>query len=198
MINNPALTEFLPAAFYQRGAVELAQALLGQRLVYESAQGTTSGLIVETEAYLGEDDPASHAFRGQTKRNAVMFGPAGHAYIYFTYGMHYCFNVVAGEAGKAQAVLIRALEPAGEIEVMRSRRHTSDLRNLTSGPAKLVQALGIEPSLNGADLTQPPLYLREGKRQGQPIVATARIGITAAKELPLRFYLKGNAFISKP
>lgn len=177
-------------------AVKVAPQLLGWHLVHQTPAGTISGRIVETEAYMGSDDPASHGFRGPTKRNAVMFGPAGHAYIYFTYGMHYCFNVVTGRAGEASAVLIRALEPLAGIELMEQNRGSSDRRNLTSGPAKLVQAFGITKSLYGHDLSQPPLLLLPGDPDGE-IAVSPRIGIKNGTEHLWRFFIKGNTYVSR-
>lgn len=186
----------LPRSFYQQDTVNLAQQLLGKVLVHESAAGITAGKIVETEAYLYPDDPAAHTFRGPTKRNAAMFGPGGHAYIYFTYGMHYCVNVVAEKPG--EGVLIRALEPWAGIELMQARRSQTDLKNLCSGPGKLVQAMGITFDLYAHDLTKPPLYLAKADRDEEiEIIATTRIGITQAADLPLRFYIKNTSFVSK-
>ena len=188
----------LPAEFYATDTVTLARKLLGVRLVHETRGGRVSGTIVETEAYL-HDDPACHASRGKTKRNAAMFGPPGHAYIYFIYGTYYCFNVVSAREGVGEAVLIRALEPLEGIARMQRRRGTKDLHALCSGPGKLVMALGITPKLNGASLLRPPLYLTAGDHMPSPedIVCTPRIGISAAADLPLRFYIKGSRFASR-
>ena len=175
----------------------VARQLLGEILVSWSTGGLTAGRIVETEAYLGASDPASHAYRGPTRRNQVMFGPAGRAYIYFTYGMHYCLNVVTRPAGVGEAVLIRALEPVEGITLMLNRRGVRDVRQLCSGPAKLVQALGIDPALNGHDLSQEPLTIRHDKEDYEPIISSARIGISRAKELPLRFTLNSD-YVSRP
>jgi DNA-3-methyladenine glycosylase len=192
----------LPADFYQVDTPELAQKLLGKLLVH----GQTSGIIVETEAYLGTRDPASHAYRGPGKRNAVMFGHPGHAYIYFTYGMHYCFNVVGGPEEVGEAVLIRALEPVDGIEVMQQRRKTDVLKLLCSGPAKLVQALGIAKEHNGTSLVDGPIQIHEPSGSHHPstgsgnkleIVTAPRIGISQAVNLPLRFYIKGSPFVSR-
>lgn len=177
-------------------AVAVAPKLLGWELVSQSSQGLAAGRIVEVEAYMGQIDAASHAYRGQTRRNAVMFGPAGLAYIYFTYGMHYCFNVVTGPIGEASAVLIRALEPTtGRVLMQQRRRTVSDLQ-LTNGPAKLVQAFGITKELYGHDLSRPPLFLRPAKTT-EPILSGRRIGIRQATEQPWRFYLKGNPYVSR-
>ncbi|HSH31889.1 MAG TPA: DNA-3-methyladenine glycosylase [Candidatus Saccharimonadales bacterium] len=189
----------LPQEFYQRDATTVARDLLGKLLTNQTAAEVTAGQIVETEAYLGSRDPASHAFRGQTPRTAVMFGPAGRAYVYFTYGMHYCFNAVTGPEGVAEAVLIRALEPVEGINLMRQRRGQADIRQLCSGPAKLVQALGITKTDSGVDLATGPLQILDLKSYAPAdIMAVPRIGIRQAAHLPLRFLLKGNTFVSKP
>ncbi len=173
--------------------IEVARKLLGSLLVHETAEGRTAGRIVETEAYLAED-PACHASRGKTKRNAMMFGPPGYAYIYFIYGMYHCFNVVTGREGVGEAVLIRALEPVEGVELMRKRRKRDD--QLCNGPGKLVIAMGIERGQNGHFLSQAPLYLESDQRPKR-IVVTTRIGIKEAAELPLRFYIDGNEHVSK-
>lgn len=190
----------LKRPFYARQTVDVAKDLLGCYLVHESKDGTTIGRIVEVEAYLS-NDPAAHTYRGRTARNATMFGPAGHAYVYFTYGMHYCVNTVTMREGVGEGVLIRALEPVEGIPLMQRRRHTDAVLNLCSGPAKLVQAMGITIAHNGHDLVRRPLYLLSRDHYGPPapvmIVATRRVGITRAVELPLRFYIKGSPFISR-
>ena len=153
--------------------------------------------IVETESY-HQDDLASHTFRGKTERNKAMFGPAGHAYIYFTYGMHWCFNVTAGLNGYGAGVLIRAVEPIAGIETMRGlRKNIKDDKQLTNGPAKLTQALAIDKSLYGHDLSKPPLQVFEPKNREFEIVETTRIGISQAVEEVARFYIKSNQFVSK-
>lgn len=167
--------------------LQAAKQLLGCVLVCESPEGTTKGVIVETEAYL-QDDPACHASRGKTKRNAPMFGPPGTAYVYFTYGMHYCFNVVTNDEGVGEAVLIRAIEPIEGEELMRSRRGREPL---SDGPAKLVQAMGFGMELNGHDLSEKPLYIEERPCSGR-ILTDTRIGISKGKELPYRFILQRN------
>jgi DNA-3-methyladenine glycosylase len=190
----------LGAGFYARPTIAVARDLLGTVLVHETPAGLAAGRIVETEAYL-RDDPACHASRGMTPRNAPMFGPPGRAYIYFIYGMYHCFNVVTAPKGVGEAVLIRALEPVDGFSLMEKRRRTDDPRKLCSGPGKLVLALGITPDLNGASLLRGPLrilppesYPWEGARR---IEVTTRVGISVAAELPLRFYLAGNPFISR-
>jgi DNA-3-methyladenine glycosylase len=198
---NPRLVQtryndwMLPQSFFTQSALELAPALIGCELVHKTPAGTVAGIIVETEVYR-QDDEASHSFGGLTKRNAVMFGPGGVAYIYFTYGMHYCFNVVAGESGFAEAVLVRALEPTLGIELMQSRRKTDVLANLCSGPGKLVQALSLSITQNGASLSTPQLHVNSAHRK-LPIATSPRIGITRAADKPWRFFVPDSPFITK-
>ncbi len=177
----------------------VAKALLGQKLIRTLEDGTRlSGLIVETESY-HQDDEASHSFGGRkTKRNEIMFGPSGVAYVYFTYGMHYCMNVVIGPKDHAAAVLIRALEPIEGVDVMRLNRGQDDIKQLCSGPAKLTQALNIDTNLNGNELTKPPLQIEAVKPvPDSQIITTTRVGISKAVDEPLRFYIKDSLFISK-
>lgn len=174
-----------------------APQLLGWRLVHQTPAGEISGLIVENEAYMGTEDAASHAFSGQTQRNAVMFGPSGRLYVYFTYGMHYCCNVVTGPAGSASAVLIRALEPLTGIDLMMANRGTENLTNLSNGPGKLTQALGLSKADNGHDLLTKPLRLLAGQELVK-FVATPRIGIKHAIEKPWRFSIEDNPYVSRP
>ncbi|HET9482151.1 MAG TPA: DNA-3-methyladenine glycosylase [Candidatus Polarisedimenticolia bacterium] len=188
----------LPRSFYARPALAVAADLLGRILTHRHRGVPAAGRIVEVEAYLGAEDPASHAYRGRTNRNSVMFGPPGHAYVYFTYGNHYCLNVVTGRDGVAEAVLIRAVEPLGGIAAMRRRRKRTLMRELASGPGRLTQALGIGPARNGADLTRPPLCILEGGSAPEAIVRAPRIGISAATELPFRFLIAGSTFVSRP
>lgn len=176
---------------------EAAQRLLGCYLLREIDGKHLVGRIVETEAY-DQHDAASHSYRGKTPRNDVMFGPAGYLYVYFTYGMHYCCNVVTGSVGQGAAVLIRAIEPLQEEEYMRSRRHAVGAQ-LTNGPAKLCQALAIDKHLNGHDLRKSPLRLIIQPPLGaEAIVQTTRIGINQARDVPWRFYIQNNQYISKP
>jgi len=185
----------LPQSFFTQDAIRLAEALLGCELVHTIKGQTTAGIIVETEAYR-QDDEASHSFRGQTPRNAVMFGPGGYAYVYFTYGMHYCFNVVAGKPGFAEAVLIRALQPTQGIPFMQQRRHTTAPHNLCSGPAKLAQAMALGPDQYGASVTTPQLHI--GDRTVVPaVLAGPRIGIKHAVDKPWRFWIGDNPYITK-
>lgn len=185
----------LPGEFYARDTVTVARELLGCLLVHRTPQGITAGFIVETEAYL-QGDPACHASRGMTPRNSPMFGPPGFAYVYFTYGMHYCFNVVSAAEGVGEAVLIRALEPVLGIDLMQQRRGREDVRDLCSGPAKLTQAMAIGREHNRLDLTWGELFICSGKAAA-PLVTTTRVGIREGAELPLRFYLQGNKYVSR-
>lgn len=177
--------------------LQVATRLLGQHLVYKTKEGVSIGRIVETEAYLS-DDPACHASRGMTKRNQVMFGPPGHAYVYFIYGMYYCFNVVTAPVGAGEAVLIRALEPVEGIDLMFKRRpKVKKIEDLCNGPAKLVLAMGIAKHQNGISLDQEPLYLETNHLKKMEIVKTSRIGISEGMHFPYRFYLKDNRFVSR-
>lgn len=185
----------LPRAFYERDTVAVARDLLGKVLVH----GPTAGIIVETEAYLGGDDLASHSAAGITNRTRVIFGPPGHAYVYLSYGMHECLNIVAEPDGKAGCVLIRALEPVEGLEIMRARRRKAGSpRDLTSGPGKLTQALAITRKHNGADVTRGDLIVRNPASQHAiEIGVTKRIGITKCADLPLRFTIQGNRYLSR-
>lgn len=179
------------------GVVECAKKLLGCQLARNIDGQKIIGTIVETEAY-DQSDAASHSYRGQTPRTKVMFGPPGRAYVYFTYGMHYCFNIVCGKKGHGSAVLIRAVEPTYGIELMRKKRRIEDIHKLTNGPAKLCQAFGIDLSLNGHDVSSPPLQILPGKEVASiDIVETTRVGISRDTQRPWRFYIKGNKFVSK-
>lgn len=187
----------LTKAFFKKDTLQIAKALLGCYLINRVKEGKTMGKIIETEAYL-KNDPASHSFNGQTKRNKSMFGPAGKAYVYLTYGMYNCFNVVTEKEGIGEAVLIRALEPIEGIDLMKKRRNTDNLRQLCSGPAKLVMAMGINKAHNGIDLIDGELRLLRGNKiiDGD-IIQTSRIGLSKGKNLPYRFYIKDNQFVSK-
>ena len=180
--------------------VEAARKLLGCYLFRETEEGLVSGIIVETEAYLSEGDPACHASRGKTRRNAAMFGPPGTAYAYFIYGNYYCFNVVTGPEGRGEAVLIRAVEPIKGLDLMQKRRGEGcSLKNLASGPGKLCQAFAIDRSLNGHDLRYKPLYLKNNPDLPQvlSIKSTPRIGVSSAKDKHLRFIINENEFLSR-
>jgi len=191
----------LPREFYLQDTREAAQKLLGQLVVRRLPSGETlSGIIVETEAYL-HDDPACHAYRGLTPRNATMFGPPGHAYVYFTYGLHMMLNLVCAPEGTAEAVLIRALEPTEGINQMRENRGgLAETRQLTNGPGKLAQALALTRlSHNGMDVTDAGGELQIWPNNYPPfeMVTTTRIGITQGADLPWRYYMRGNPFVSR-
>lgn len=189
----------LRRAFFSRDPVTVARDLLGRVLFQRTPEGLVAGRIVETEAYTGEADPASHAFRGRTARNAVMFGAAGHAYVYFSYGMHYCLNVTADAPGVAGAVLLRALEPLAGIELMRRRGDRGPEVRLLSGPGKIGRGFGLTLEDNGRDFTRGPLGLAAGTRIADDEVAISRrIGISRAVDLPYRFAVIGNRSVSGP
>jgi DNA-3-methyladenine glycosylase len=184
----------LPRRFYNRPTVDVARDLLGKVLVH----GETAGVIVETEAYLGGDDLAAHSAAGITDRTRVLFGPPGHAYVYMSYGMHDCFNIVAEPAGTPGGVLIRALEPVEGLDLMRSRRpRARSDRDLASGPGKLTSALGITRAHSGTDMTRGSLVVRAGANEDVEVLVTPRIGITKCVDWPLRFVIKGNRFVSR-
>jgi DNA-3-methyladenine glycosylase len=188
----PPLGRPLKRSFFARSVHEVAADLIGATLLVHGV----GGIIVEVEAY-HHTDPAAHSFRGPTPRNRVMFGPPGFAYVYRSYGIHWCVNFVCEEEGSASAVLIRALQPTHGIATMQRRRGLIDERPLCSGPGKLTQALAITDKHNGLALDAAPIALRA--RTTKPdIVAGPRIGITKAVELPWRYGLKGSKFLSKP
>lgn len=201
---NSTMRRKLPREFYTRANVlTVARELLGKLLVVPSEDGTrVSGMIVETEAYRGPKDRASHAFGGRrTKRTETMYGPGGTAYVYFVYGMYYQFNVVTNERETPHAVLIRALEPVDGLELMRQRRHNQPDHNLTNGPGKLCIALGIDRRLDCADLLRADVWIEEGERlTSRRIASGPRIGIDYAEEWvgkPWRFWIRGNRFVSR-
>ncbi|EGG42562.1 DNA-3-methyladenine glycosylase [Candidatus Nitrosarchaeum limnium SFB1] len=173
----------LPRTFYSQDTVTVAKSILGKKLVRKINNKEISGIIIETEAYRHKDDPASHAFRKITERNKVMFGEVGMAYVYFTYGMHYCFNVVARNSKfEAGAVLIRAIQPEKGIDIMEKNRGVNDKKRLTDGPAKLTQAFGITKEQYGIDLTQDSkLFITDGIKTGK-IIASPRVGIKEATD----------------
>lgn len=196
----------LPIAFYDRPVLQVARDLLGCTFLVDGV----GGLIVETEAYAA-DDPACHGYRGKTRRNAVMFGPPGHLYVYFTYGMHYCCNLVCGPEGEAAAVLLRALEPRAGLDVMAARRGVATPRLLCSGPARLTQALALGRADNGLPATDASgriiVLSRAGNssdvvsswsRHEPPVIATGRIGVSAGGEVLWRFVDAGSTFLSRP
>jgi DNA-3-methyladenine glycosylase len=192
----------LDRSFYYRPTLQVARGILGKRLVRVLNGQRLVGLIVETEAYIGEADGACHASRGRTPRTEVMYGPPGRAYVYLIYGMHHCFNVVTEEEGFPAAVLIRALEPLESLEWMRRHRPDRPDDQLTNGPGKLCAALAIDKSLNGVDLcTSQVFFIEEGGTFADEEIATSpRIGIRSdevAKSRPWRFYIEGNSCVSR-
>ena len=182
----------LRKSFFNRSVHEVAPELIGATLTFNGA----GGIITEVEAY-HHTDPAAHSFGGQTERNAVMFGPPGYAYVYRSYGIHWCVNFVCEPAGSASAVLIRALEPTEGLAAMQRRRGTPNARLLCAGPGRLTEALGITRAHNALPLDAPPFELH-ARKQDVDVMAGPRIGITKAVDLPWRYGLKGSRFVSKP
>lgn len=183
----------------QHSSLEAAPLLLGWHVCRQTPKGLIKLRIVETEAY-HQDDPASHSYRGVTKRTAPMFLAGGHIYVYFTYGMHYALNIVTGPAGKGEGVLLRAAEPLEGIEIMQQNRGVTDVKKLANGPGKLAQALGIkDTSLSGKKLNKSSIYLQQPEQtiQADDIIASPRIGVTKATDLPWRFLIRGNPYVSK-
>jgi DNA-3-methyladenine glycosylase len=198
-MTTQSLDDVLPAGFYARPAAEVAPALIGKVIVSTLDGVETRGRIVETEAYVGPEDPASHAAEriGRTARNEAMFGRPGSAYVYLSYGIHWCLNAVTDREDHPGAVLIRALEPLSGLAAMRERRGTAD-RDLARGPGRLTQALGITGALDGHPLDSPPLAVHEGPGVDPDAVAAGpRIGISRAADWPLRFTLRGSRFLSR-
>jgi DNA-3-methyladenine glycosylase len=190
----------LPRSFFGRPSVEVAPDLLGRVLEHDTGDGLVAVEVTEVEAYMGEADPASHAYRGATRRNAVMFGPPGHAYVYFTYGMHFCVNLVCQPEGTASAVLLRAGRVIAAEELARARRASASARDLARGPARLCLALAIDRALDGADACDPASSLRI--RDGMPAAGLAavrsgpRVGVSQAADIPWRFWLDGEPTVS--
>ncbi len=207
-MGGPAPVTPIPRDFFARPAVDVAPELLGAVIEHQAPEGLVALRLTEVEAYAGQADPASHAYRGKTRRNAVMFGPPGHAYVYFTYGMHFCVNLVCLGEGRPDAVLLRAGEVIEGEALARARRATSRrAADLASGPARLCQALGIDSSFNGADVCTAgsPLRVRaDGPRPGTTgrsadkakIATGPRVGVTAAAEVPWRFWIEGAPSVS--
>ena len=196
--------KILPRKFYTREVKAVAKDLLGKILVNKNGNSILAGKIVEVEAYDGKIDQAAHTFIGKTKRNQIMFNEGGYFYVYFTYGTHYCCNVVTGKKDHGTAVLIRAIEPVKGVKKMIENRYGRDLLNekerfnLTSGPGKVCQAMGINKSHYGADLTDDTIFIMDShKIQKDMIVITKRVGIKKSIELPWRFYIKDNPYVSK-
>ena len=189
--------ERIPRGFFERYTPSVARDLVGCRLVRVVRGRRVSGVVVETEAYRGQHDPASHAFRGKTRRNEVMFGPPGRAYVYFTMGMHYCLNVTTEPKGVPAAVLLRALEPSEGVEFMVAKRKVDDVRRLASGPGNLTRALAIDGGLNGEDLVRSEwLFLERGTYLG-PVGVSARVGVSSGRGRRWRFFAQGSPFVSR-
>ncbi len=190
----------LGRAFYLQPTVEVARGLLGRLLVHDSPQGLTVGRIVETEAYLADNDPGCHAARGRTERNAPMYEGPGTIYVYFIYGMHCCMNVVTQPEGVPEAVLLRAVEPLAGIELMQRRRGRRRLQELASGPAKLAQAFGVGLEHNRGCILGPPLFITCERWEPELIVSTPRIGLAAGcgEDLPLRMCVANSPWLSRP
>lgn len=186
----------LERPFYARPAVDVARDLLGKVLIRKLPDGEVRGRIVEAEAYAGQTDPGSHAFRGLTARTRVMFGPAGYLYVYFTYGMHFCMNVVTDGEGVAGAVLLRAVEPLDGIDMMETMRGPRPVVELCNGPAKLCQAFGIAREHNGLDLQGDELWIEDDGRRPDAVGVSVRVGLSAGQDLPYRFYVADNPFVS--
>ncbi len=202
MISNKS--KKLQQGFYTRNLLYVARDLLGKVLVKKSGRTIISGKIVEVEAYHGDYDEASHAYKGVTKRNEVMFKEGGHLYVYFTYGAHFCANVVVGKAGKGIAVLLRGIEPIDGVDLMTINRfgrkavHNIEKYNLTNGPGKLCQAFGIKGEHNGTNLRGNEIYiLHHPKVKSKDIGVSKRIGITRSVGLQWRFFIKGNPYVSR-
>ena len=189
----------LPREFYDRETELVARDMLGTVLECESEAGIASGIIVETEAYLGEHDLACHAAVGRTARTEHLYGPPGISYVYFIYGMYWCFNAVTRESGQPSAVLVRALEPLDGIALMHKRRpFIKGDHDLTNGPGKLCTALGITGAMTGKPLQRKPLLIREGEPVAdEQVEVTTRIGITKSADWPLRWIVRGNRFVSR-
>jgi DNA-3-methyladenine glycosylase len=192
-------TDILPASFYNRDPVTVARELLGQFLVRELDGRVLAGCIVETEAYLAIDDPASHAYGGRTIRNAAMFGPPGRAYVYLSYGLHHCVNVVTEREGVASAVLLRAVEPLVGMDMMQARRGIEQHTRLARGPGNLCHAFAIDRQLDTWDLTlgQHLWCARPVSRPPVDIAVTPRVGISVGRELLRRFYVAASPFVSR-
>ncbi|HEY8479858.1 MAG TPA: DNA-3-methyladenine glycosylase [Spirillospora sp.] len=191
--------ELLPRDFFDRPVEDVAPSLLGRVLRHRTPEGVVAVRLTEVEAYAGRRDPASHAYRGKTARNAVMFGPPGHAYVYFTYGMHFCVNLVCGPEGTSMAVLLRAGEIIEGEETARARRPRSTVRDLARGPARLCQALAIAREQNGLDVCSPggSLTVHAGRPVDPAVIRTGpRVGVNGAKEVPWRFWIDGDPTVS--
>jgi len=188
----------LPISFFSRPTLKVLEELIGAALVRKTKEGITSGLIVEAEAYRGEDDPASFASRGRTKRSAMLYGPPGRAFVYLTYGMHHLLNIITEKENFPAAVLIRALEPKEGLWLMKKRRQRSELLDLCSGPAKICQALAIDLDLNGIPVcsASSPLFIKKREAEKVDLVWKPRIGIREGKDRLWRVYLKDSPYVS--
>lgn len=191
-LNSP-----LPNEFYYGDCTQKSKELLGKILIHRTKEGTTAGIIVETEAYLGEKDPACHASAGLTSRTWPFYGGPGVSYVFTIYGIHYCFNVITNNGSQGECVLIRALEPIYGIELMNSRRKAKNIIELTNGPAKLSKSMGFDKTHTGFDLTDGKIAVLNNPVEDFDIVTTTRIGIKKAADWPLRFYIEDNPFVSK-
>ena len=191
----------LPRSFYSRATLDVASTLLGKVLVRRLGRRHLAGRIVETEAYVGPHDLACHASKGHTPRTSVMFGPPGYAYVYMIYGFYFCLNVVTEPLGYPAAVLIRAVEPLENVDLMRQLRNNPECEtNIASGPGKLCMAMSIDKQLNGADLLGAAIWIEDRKLDPGPIGASPRVGVDYAgefKEKPWRFYVKDNPHVSR-
>jgi DNA-3-methyladenine glycosylase len=198
MVERMAVGRPLPPDFYDRATEDVARDLLGAVLEHRTAEGVVRGRIVETEAYLGPHDPACHAVAGLTARTRTLHGPPGTAYVYFIYGMHWCFNAVTREQGHGSAVLVRAVEPLSGLELMRRRRGVAGDVSLTSGPARLCDAFAITRDQDGVRLDRGPLRILHGiDVPDEDVVISPRIGIRKATDWPLRFHVRNNQFVSR-
>lgn len=192
-------SELLPRSFFGRAATELAPDLLGRVIEHETPAGTVGLRLSEVEAYAGQADPGSHAYRGRTRRNSTMFGEGGHVYVYFTYGMHWCMNLVCLHPGTASAVLLRAGEVVEGLELARERRPGRRDRELARGPARLTRTLGVDRALDGADACDPagPMRVRQGSPPDEALIRTSpRTGVAAAQAAPWRFFIDGDPSVS--
>jgi DNA-3-methyladenine glycosylase len=208
-LHSPAKAKILPRKFFDRDPRVVGPDLLGKLIVRREGRKLIAGRIVEVEAYLGADDAAAHAAAGRTARNDVLWGPPGHAYVYFIYGVHYCLNISCLPDGEAGGILIRALEPVSGLEEMAAARELGDLdfnsvrdlRKLASGPGRLSEALRVtRPRDNGKDMLSPEcdLQVRDDGVVPEKIATTARIGITKSADMPLRYVIRGSKFLSRP
>ncbi len=203
-MNNTTINKKLDKSFYCRNLLTVAKELLGKLIVKQNSKNIIEGRIVEVEAYDGEIDEAAHSYQGVTERNKIMFNEGGYLYVYLSYGVHYCCNIVTGYKNKGTAVLIRAVEPISEINVMiknrfgRKLKNDSELFNLTSGPGKVCKALGINKNHSGLNLMSDKIYLlNQPKIKNSEIGISKRIGISKSVNLPWRFYIKENKFLSR-